>query len=81
MSTKRNVIHHSDAMRLINTGEPVDLKVWKVSTGDILELKGVQAAGGHWRGGTHLFKFPESQVLRRIRDICIFEINNMTIYL
>ena len=35
-----NVIHIKDAMRLLESGQPCNLKLWKLNTGDILEYKG-----------------------------------------
>lgn len=74
-------IHHNDAMRLLESGEPCNLRLWKISTGDILEYKGVRCVGGHWRGGTHLLRMPNSNLLRRCRDITVFEINGMKIFM
>jgi hypothetical protein len=34
-----NVIHIKDALRLLESGQPCNLKLWKLSTGDILEYK------------------------------------------
>ena len=31
----------------------VNLKCWKLKTGDIIEYKGWLVKSGHWRGGTH----------------------------
>lgn len=75
------VIHKNDAIRLLESGERCDLKLWKLSTGDILEYKNVRCVGHHWRGGTHLVLLPKSKLVREFRDITLFEINGMTIYL
>lgn len=75
------VIHRNDAMRLIETGEPVTIRSWKLSTGDIITLRDAICVGSHWRGGTHLFRIPMSSAIRRLRDVSIFEINGMTIYM
>ena len=74
------VLHWKDAMLLLESGEPCDIKVWKLSTGDILEYKGAVCVGKHWRGGTHTVRLPLSQVLRTLRDITLFEINGYEIY-
>lgn len=64
-----------DAVALLESGQPVNIKCWKLSTGDILEYKGARVVGSHWRGGVHRIKLPESHLFREIRDITIFEIN------
>ena len=74
-------IHMKDAIRLLESGQPCDLKVWKMSTGDILEYKGAVCVGSHFRGGTHRVKLPLSKVIREFRDITLFEINKMSVYL
>lgn len=76
-----NVIHIKDAMRLLESGQPCNLKLWKLSTGDILEYKGAVCVGSHWRKGIHRVRLPVSGLIRAFRDISLFEINNMTIYL
>lgn len=76
-----NVIHIKDALRLLEAGQPCNLKLWKLSTGDILEYKGAVCVGSHWRKGIHRVRLPTSGLIRSFRDISLFEINNMTIYL
>lgn len=76
-----NVIHIKDALRLLESGQPCNLKLWKLSTGDILEYKGAVCVGSHWRQGLHRVRLPASGLIRSFRDISLFEINNMTIYL
>lgn len=78
---KRRVIHRKEAIRLLESGEPCDLKVWKLSTGDIIEYKGVQCIGSHWRGGCHRIKLPVSGQIREFRDITMFNFNGMEVYL
>ncbi len=43
------VIHKSDALRLLESDSPCNLRVWKLSTGDIVESKGIRCVGSHWR--------------------------------
>lgn len=74
------VMHYKDAMLLLESGQPCDLKLWKMSTGDILEYRGAVCIGTHWRGGTHRVRLPQSQVIREFRDITLFEINGYEIY-
>lgn len=74
-------IHRKDAIRLLESGQPCNIRVWKLSTGDIIEYKGVRCISSHWRGGTHKILLPNSRLIREFRDITMFEINSMTIYL
>ena len=79
-STK-GVLHLKDAILLLESGQPVNLRLWKLATGDILEYKGAVCIGGHWRKGTHRVRLPRSGVIREFRDVTLFEINNNSIYL
>lgn len=68
-----------DAMRLLESRLPVDLKLWKLSTGDILHYKQVVCISAYRRGGTHRVRFPNGEI-REFRDVTVFEINGKTIY-
>lgn len=75
------VIHKNDAIRLLESGQPCNLRVWKLSTGDIIDYKGARCVGSHWRGGIHKILLPNSGLLREFRDITLFSINGMEVYL
>ena len=72
-------IHYKEAFALLETRTPVNLRLWKLSTGDILHYKEVVCVSVHRRGGTHKVRFPNGQI-REFRDITLFEINGKTIY-
>ena len=71
----RKHLHFKDAIAMLETKLPVDLKVWKLKDASIIEYKGVICVGSHWRGGTHTIRLPQSNLLREFRDITLFEIN------
>lgn len=68
-------LHWKDAIRLLESGQQVTVRVWKLSTGDILTYRNVVCIGSHWRAGTHRIRLPESNLIREFRDISLFEIN------
>lgn len=72
-------LHWRDAIALLESGQPVTLKVWKLSTGDIIVYRDVVCISAHWRRGIHRIKLPESHLLREFRDITLFEINGYEI--
>lgn len=74
-----NTIHYKDAFALLETRVPVNLRLWKMSTGDILEYKGVVCISEHRRGGTHKVRFPNGEI-REFRDVTLFEINGKKIF-
>ncbi len=59
---KPKSIHRNDAILLLEDKQPHNLKVWKLSTGDIVEYKEATCIGGFKRKGTHriMFHFRES---------------------
>ena len=52
-----------------------------MSTGDILTYRGAVCTKGHRRSGTHKVMLPTSGLMREFRDITLFEIDNLKIYL
>ena len=74
-------IHKRDAMRLLEDRQPHTIKVWKLSTGDILTYKDCICHSADRRLGTHKIHVPLSGVLREFRDITLFEIDELSVYL
>ena len=73
-------IHISTARTMLNSGDPVDISVWK-SDGSILELRNVISLRYSFYGGWRNVKLLTSGEMRRIRDICIFQINGLEVFL
>lgn len=82
---KRRTIHITDMKRELDIArirnQSVNLRCWKLSTGDIIEYKGWYVKGSHWRGGTHRLFNPDNGQVREVRDICIFEFMGKEVYL
>lgn len=78
---RKGAIHVSQALLLLESGKPCDLRLWKLATGDILRYEQVQCIGHFYRGGTYKVVFPLSRQIRRFRTFTLFEINGMEIYL
>lgn len=82
---KPKPIHITEMRRQLDIAairsQRVNLRCWKLSTGEILEYKGWLVKGGHWRGGTHRLINPQNRQIRKVRDICIFEFMGHEIYL
>lgn len=73
-------IHITTARTMLNSGDPVDLMVWK-KDGSILRLEGVVSLRYDFYGGWRNVKVLSSGQMRRIRDCCIFNINGLEVYL
>lgn len=75
------VIHRKEALRLLEDKQMHKLRLWKISTGDILLYAQAMCIGGFKRGGTHRVRLHPSGEIREFRDITLFEIDDMKIYL
>ena len=69
-------IHISTARTMLNSGDPVDISVWK-SDGSILELGNVISLRYSFYGGWRNVKLLTSGGCRRVRDCCIFRVNDL----
>ena len=78
---KPKSIHRNDAILLLEDKQPHNLKVWKLSTGDIIEYKEATCIGDFKRKGTHRIMVPLSGVIREFRDITLFEIDGLKVYM
>jgi len=73
-------IHISTARTMLNSGDPVDISVWK-SDGSILELKNGISLRYNFYGGWRNVKILASGECRRVRDCCIFRVNGLEVFL
>lgn len=75
-----NAVHISTARTMLNSGDPVDLSVWR-SDGSILELRNIISLRYSFYGGWRNVKILTSGECRRLRDCCIFRINGLDVFL
>lgn len=61
-------------------GQTVNLRCWKLSTGDTIEYDGWTIVGSHYRGGTHRLRNPRNGQIRLVRDCTIFEYMGREVY-
>lgn len=73
-------VHLNTARAMLNSGDPVDLRVWK-KDGSIMELRNVVSLRYDFKGGWRNIKVLESGEIRKIRDCLIFEINGLEVFL
>lgn len=73
-------IHISTARKMLESPDPVDLEFW-TKDGHLIALKDCVALRYDFRAGTHNIKVLSSQQIRTIRDVCLYKINDMTIFL
>ena len=75
-----NNIHITTARKLIDSGDPVDIKAWK-KDGSVMSLTRCVGLRYNFRNGTRTVKVLESREIRTIRDVCIFEVNGIAVFL
>lgn len=73
-------IHISTMRQMFKTGEPVDIKLWTKS-GEIQEYKNCISLRYDFYKGVRRVKLLASREIRQVRDVCIFEINGLTVFL
>lgn len=75
-----NAIHISTARVMLNSGDPVDIAVWKAD-GSIVVLRRCISLRYSIYTGTRNIKVLASGQIRKIRDCCIFSINSQEVFL
>lgn len=75
------MIHINTVRKIINSGEPFSCRVWESSTGEILNYNDVVCTSSNFRNNTFNIKILSSEQIRKVKMICVFEINNEEIYI
>ncbi len=75
-----NAIHITTARKIIDSGDPVDMKVWK-KDGSVMDLQRCVGLRYNFRNGTRTVKVLASREIRTVRDVCIFEVNGLPVFL
>jgi hypothetical protein len=73
-------IHISTARHILNSGDPVDLLVWR-SDGSIIAYNNCISLRYSYYGGWRNIKLLASGECRKVRDCCIFRVNDLEIFL
>lgn len=68
-------MHISTARKILNSGKPVNLSVWK-KDGTIMNLKDAVSLRFDFHNGTRNLKLVGGRGIRKIRDCCIFLLND-----
>ena len=82
---ERKSIHINEAMQILDLArehrQTVNLKVWELQTGAVIEYRGWLVSSSNWKGGWHRVINPTNNQIRTVPDILIHEINGLSIYL
>ena len=65
---------------MLESGDPVDITFW-TKDGELVTLLDVVGLRYNFRSGTHNIKVLASRQIRTIRDVCLYKINGLTVYL
>ena len=82
----KKAIHFNEALQIMDLArerkQTVNLKVWEMQTGNVIEYRGWLVSSSNWKGGWHRVINPaNSHEIRTVPDILIHEINGLSIYL
>lgn len=75
-----NAIHISTMRKMLALGQPVELRVW-TAKGEIQTLHNAISLRFDERAGVRNVKLMDSRQIRKVRDVCIFQINDNEVYL
>lgn len=82
---EKKAIHLNEALQLLDLArerrQTVNLKVWELQTGAVIEYRGWLVSSSNWKGGWHRVVNPMNNQIRTVPDILIHEINGLSIYL
>ncbi len=75
-----HAIHITTLKRILQSPEPVDLKLWTRSD-EIQCWHHCISLRYDFYKGTRRMKLLDSNEIRQLRDVCVFEINGMEVFL
>jgi hypothetical protein len=76
----KTFIHINDGRKLLNSRQEVNLKCWK-KDGNVMVCRNVVCTSSNYKENTFNIKFLVSGEIRKIKAVCLFEINNMEVIL
>lgn len=75
-----NSIHITTMRKILQAGDPVDIKLWTKS-GEIQSWHNCISLRYDHYAGVRNMKLLDSNQIRKVRDLLIFEVNGMTVTL
>jgi hypothetical protein len=74
------LIHINDARKLLERRNPVSLKCF-TSKGELMICNNVVVTSSYFKGKTFNIRFLSSGEIRKIKSVCLIEINGQEVYL
>ena len=78
--SKVQAIHISTLRKILDSPEPIDIRLWTKS-GEIQHWTRCISLKYDFYKGTRRMKLLDSNQIRQLRDVCIFEINGIEVYM
>ena len=75
-----HAIHINTMREMLARPEPVDISLF-TSKGEVQHYKNCISLRYDFRNGTRRIKLLSSGQIRQVRDVCIFQINGMEVFL
>ena len=73
-------IHISTLRKILDSPEPIDIRLW-TRNGEIQSWRRCIALRYNFYKGTRRMKLLDSNEIRQLRDVCIFEVNGIEVYM
>ncbi len=80
-ASKLKALHIADAVRLLKDGQPHKLRVWKLSTGELITYNDARFLGGYVVRGSVRIRLPQSALVREFKTVALFEIDDLKVYM
>ncbi|WP_290393359.1 MULTISPECIES: hypothetical protein [Muribaculaceae] len=78
---KKKGIHISQARKMLDSGQPVELTVVRLKDGSLIHYKNAVSLRYDYYKGTRNIKQLKSGQIRTIHDVCIIGIDDFEVYL
>lgn len=73
-------IHISQLRKMLDSPKPFTIKVW-AGKGEVLTYENCVSLKYDFYRGTRRVKLMSSRQIRTVRDVCIFQFNDLEVYL
>ena len=73
-------IHITTLRKILSSSEPIDIRLWTRSC-EIQSCHRCISLRYDFYKGTRRMKLLDSNEIRQLRDVCIFEVNGMEVYM
>ena len=74
------MLHLANARKIIESGQPFSCSFWK-KNGEIVKADNVVCTSSYFHGNSFNLKFIESEQIRKIKAVLIFEVSGEEVYL